>query len=268
MEFVGKKIKRKRLSKKYTLEYVSSELKISKDILKNIESDNFLSNNYDVFLLGHIRSYSVFLGLNSMAIIEEFKIQNDYEKINIKQQIPKPIAYNKFNRSGFLSFILIIFIFISFYYLFIEEQQPSIEYALVPDIPESMEPIIEKTIVEEQAKQNINNLESFPVEENIISSSSVIAAQNNENLDVIDKIITLKFINPTWIQIRDIDDNIILSKLMNKSDEYNYSLSSDYFITAGNAGNIIVLIDNKVFGKLGKFGEVVDTLRINSDFQN
>ena len=44
--------------------------------------------------------------------------------------------------------------------------------------------------------------------------------------------------------------NIILSKLMNKSDEYNYSLSSNYFITAGNAGNIIVLIDNKVFGTM------------------
>ena len=80
MEFVGKKIKRKRLSKKYSLEYVSSELKISKDILKNIENDNFITNNKDVFLIGHIRSYSTFLGLSPLKIVEAFKIQNNYEK--------------------------------------------------------------------------------------------------------------------------------------------------------------------------------------------
>ena len=63
MEFIGKKIKRRRLSKKYSLDYVSSELKITKETLKDIESDNFISINKDVFLIGHIRSYSNFLEL-------------------------------------------------------------------------------------------------------------------------------------------------------------------------------------------------------------
>ena len=58
MEFIGNKIKRRRLSKKYSLDYVSSELKITKETLKDIENDNFISTNKDVFLIGHIRSYS------------------------------------------------------------------------------------------------------------------------------------------------------------------------------------------------------------------
>ena len=120
MELIGKKIKKTRVSKKYSLDYVSSELKISKDILKNIEDDTFISSNNDVFLIGHVRSYSVFLGLNAIEIIKEFKLQNNYEKIDIKNQIPKPITYKNFNKAGFLSFVSIIFIFATFYYLFID----------------------------------------------------------------------------------------------------------------------------------------------------
>ena len=108
-----------------------------------------------------------------------------------------------------LSFALIIVIFAAFYYLFINDQNISLEYALVPDIPENLEPVIEKTIMEEQ----INNKNSN--EENI-SSSSAIASQNIDNLNVIDKIIILKFVNPTWIQVRDSEDIIIISKLMKK----------------------------------------------------
>ena len=39
-------------------------------------------------------------------------------------------------------------------------------------------------------------------------------------------------------------------------------------ITAGNAGNILVLIDNNVRGKIGKQGEVVDSLYIDNKFNN
>ena len=101
------------------LKYVSSELKITQETLKNIEDDSFISTNKDVFLLGHIRSYANFLDLNSTVIIEEFKLQNSYEKIDIKDQIPKPINYNNFNIRVFLSFASIIFIFVTFYYLFL-----------------------------------------------------------------------------------------------------------------------------------------------------
>ena len=99
---------------------MSSELKITKETLKDIENDNFISTNKDVFLIGHIRSYSNFLELNSKEVIEEFKLQNAYKKIDIKEQIPKPLTYNSFNIKGFLSFASIIFIFAIFYYLFVE----------------------------------------------------------------------------------------------------------------------------------------------------
>ena len=122
---------------------------------------------------------------------------------------------------------------------------------------------------EQIAKQdNSNKIELNQINPANISSSSAVASSNLSDFDNLKKIITLKFTNPTWIQIRDSDDKIIISKLMKKNDEYTYEISSNYFLTAGNAGNIIVSIDNKVLGKVGDFGEVVDSVSFDSSFKN
>ena len=55
---------------------------------------------------------------------------------------------------------------------------------------------------------------------------------------------------------------------MNKNDEYSYDLDSNYSITSGNAGHIMVFIDQKLRGKIGKKGQVVDSLVLNKDFSN
>ena len=52
------------------------------------------------------------------------------------------------------------------------------------------------------------------------------------------------------------------------NDEYSYSINDDYNITTGNAGNLIILINSEVKGKLGKKGEVIENLIISSDFFN
>ena len=70
------------------------------------------------------------------------------------------------------------------------------------------------------------------------------------------------------MQLRDENDEIIFSQLMNKNDEYSYDLDTNYSITSGNAGHIMVLINQSVRGKIGKKGQVVDSLVLNKDFNN
>ena len=59
-----------------------------------------------------------------------------------------------------------------------------------------------------------------------ISSTSAIASTSDNHSTFIDRIITLKFIDSTWIQLRDTQENIIFSKLMNQNEEYSYNLSN------------------------------------------
>ena len=95
-----------------------------------------------------------------------------------------------------------------------------------------------------------------------INPSEAIASIDNE---ITEKFITIKSLEPTWIQLRNSEDEIIYSSLMKLNEEYTYSILDNYMITAGNAGNLIILINGKVQGKLGKKGEVIEKLIISSD---
>ena len=55
---------------------------------------------------------------------------------------------------------------------------------------------------------------------------------------------------------------------MNKGDEYTYNMSLGYQVTAGNGGNIMVILDSIVRGKIGKYGEVVDSIVLDYNFNN
>ena len=55
---------------------------------------------------------------------------------------------------------------------------------------------------------------------------------------------------------------------MKKNDEYSYEMNQNYSITAGNAGNILVLINNNVKGRIVKIGQVVDSFIIDNNFDN
>jgi len=270
MNFVGQYLRKKRILKKYSLDAVSNELKISKYILQKIENDEFDKTIDKVFYIGHLRVYANFLNLNANEIIEQFKLQNSFETVEILNQIPKPINQNSFfGLSKLFSLTSILVIFITFYFLFIEVQKPNPDYAIIPDIPEIFEPIVEKELIDFEKRELVKNEQKIlqqKIEQKILSSSVIASSIINE--DSIKQTVTLKFLKPTWLQLRDSKDEIVLSQLMSQNDEYTYDLNLKYSLTAGNAGNILVLIDNDTRGKVGDFGEVVDSIVIDSNFNN
>ena len=76
MKLVGEILKKTREDKKISLSNVSKELKISIEILSNIEN-NYLQKDIDrVFIIGHLRSYCHLLNLNHNEIIELYKLQH------------------------------------------------------------------------------------------------------------------------------------------------------------------------------------------------
>ena len=283
MEFIGKHLKSKRTEKKISLKKISKELMISENLLKDIESDDFPKYLSTVYLIGHIRSYSKFLNLDDNLVVENFKIQVSYNRINVSKEISKPIkSINTFSYSGIMSFASIIIILIGTYFIFIQPNDLQPQYAMTPDVPENLQYSLEKTemnlFLNKNTNQNITQNQFYKEEDNLndinndikkIASSSVNASiPEIKNIDNEEVKITLKIINATWIQLRDDEQKIILSQLMNKGDEYSYNLSDSLNLTAGNAGNIIVVLNGEVKGRAGKVGEVIESLIIDNSFKN
>lgn len=283
METVGESFKRARKSQKIDLNTVSQDLKISESLLGDIENNQFPSYINVTFLIGHIRSYAKYLNLDEKLLIENFKIQISFDGNNLNNEMRKPnTPVIQFSFFKALSFVSIIAISSSFYFLFIPSNDLQPEYAMTPNIPENLESTLEeiemklslekKLIVD--ALDNTSQIiaDSSQIIENkdaLISSTSAIASlpiSNDKNLA--DKIVTLKFLNPTWVQLRDSKNNVIISKLMSKKDEFSFKISENLNLTTGNAGNIIILVDGVVKGKVGKIGEVIDSLIIDNRFYN
>ena len=261
MKTVGQILSIERNSKNLSIGDISIELKISKSIIFDLENDNIKNNPDIIFNIGHLRSYSNFLELDTDTIIKKFKDQVSFNIKDDKKNITPIVENNFFKIEKFFAASIILVIFTSFYFLFVDQNDNEINFALVPDIPESLEPIVEKANTFDNLSQNSDIKKS-----DLINNSSAIASiEFDENVTTV---ATLKMLNPTWLQLRDEENNIVLSKLMDKDEEFSYELKLNYNITAGNAGNILVLIDDEVRGKIGKYGDILDSFVLYKDFTN
>ena len=262
METVGQILSSERNCKNLSINDIAAELKISKNIIIDLENDNIKNNPDIIFNIGHLRSYSNFLELDTDTIIKKFKNDLSFNINKEKKNITPIVENNFFKIERFFAASLILIVFSSFYFLFIYENNNEIDYALVPDIPESLEPIIEKanTFDNDISQENDSNIIDL-----MNNSSAIASIEIDENINTV---ATLKILNPTWLQLRDETNNIVLSKLMDKDEEFSYELNLNYNITAGNAGNILVLIDGNVRGKIGKYGDILDSFILYKDFTN
>ena len=261
MKTVGQILSIGRNSKNLSISDISIELKISKSIITDLENDNIKNNPDIIFNIGHLRSYSNFLELDTDTIIKKFKDEVSFNIKEEKKNITPIVENNFFKIEKFFAASIILFVFTSFYFLFVDQNDNEINFALVPDIPESLEPIVEKA----NTFDNLSQSSDIKKSDLINNSSAIASIEFDENLTTV---ATLKMLNPTWLQLRDEENNIVLSKLMDKDEEFSYELKLNYNITAGNAGNILVLIDDEVRGKIGKYGDILDSFVLYKDFTN
>ena len=261
MKTVGQILLIARNSKNLSISEISIELKISKSIIIDLENDNIKNNADIIFNIGHLRSYSNFLELDTETIIKKFKDQIGFNINEEKKSITPIVENNFFKIEKFFAASVIFIIFTSFYFLFIDQDDNEINFALVPDIPESLEPIVEQAYTFD----NLSQSNDFKKSDFLNNSSAIASIEFDEDMTTV---ATLKMLNPTWIQLRDEANNIVLSKLMDKDEEFSYELKLNYSITAGNAGNILVLIDGDVRGKIGKYGDILDSFVLFKDFIN
>lgn len=82
---IGGVLKERRLARGLDLERISSDLKIRASYLKALEEEDFELFPADVYTIGYLRSYALYLGVAPEPLIEEFKALRE------KQVSEKPV---------------------------------------------------------------------------------------------------------------------------------------------------------------------------------
>ncbi len=284
MNVLGKILKEARDKKGISIEQLSQNLKISIYHLEAIEGGNFDKTPGDPYTLSFIKTYGKYFDLDLDLITTVYRDETNIVP-NSNYNLPKIATYTNINYIKYSSASLLIILFaFGFYSFFLSKTYINDDYALVSEPDDNILALIEEdqlkkdlkilkeenkkiTLVTNEKNKIVNDNTSKEQLTNSSDPRQVVASINSKDLKKNDNII-LNMLGDTWIQIKNRDNQIILSKLMKENEKYFLNNKEAYFITTGNAGNIQLSIGEKSYGKLGKKGEILNSYELSELFQN
>ncbi|MFP4081681.1 MAG: helix-turn-helix domain-containing protein [Candidatus Aminicenantes bacterium] len=240
MASVGQELKRERELRGISLKEIADSTKISLRLLKALEADQLDLLPGKFFTRGIIRAYSRYLGLDEEATLNMYHEQTQAQEQTVVEQkknekefsLPKDVT--KVLRYAVLIIILLLILFTVYHYLPKKEE------------PEALKPSLTPQLIEESPLP-----QPPPQEEELVPEEKGI------NLEI-------TFVEETWIQVY-ADGELELDGLKYPGEKAEMEATEEFLIHLGNAGGLTYTLNNKEGKALGRSGEVVKNIKINSD---
>ena len=248
-----------REDKSITIEQASKILNIHINVLENIENGEFDKLSNDVFTMGHIKTYLNWLGIDPKLINNERK---KYDKINLNKKKYKVILPNNLKISKF--YISLISLVSFFLIIIIYKNITTIEsktYITIDTKKIKDEVLIDKieTVEFDKKSEAINAPDSLLDKEIEIEDISLNLKEKSISF------IYIKAISESWVEIQRYNTEIFVSKILKKGEELKLPYEKDLILVTGNAGGIIIHINDKIINNIGLVGEVKRNISLNYD---
>ena len=254
-----------REDRRITIEQASKVLHIHINILENIENGEFDKLSNDVFTMGHIKTYLNWLGIDPKLINTERK-KSDNINLNKKKYkviLPNNLKISKFYISliSLVSFFLIIIIYKNINTIesntYIAIDTKEIKDEVLIDKIETKDKI--KTAEFDKKSEAINAPDSLLDKEIEIEDISLNLKEKSISF------IYIKAISESWVEIQRYNTEIFVSKVLKKGEELKLPYEKDLILVTGNAGGIIIHINDKIINNIGLVGEVKRNISLNYD---
>jgi len=219
---IGIRLRNAREEQGLTPSCVAGELKIQPDVIEAIEAldrDSLPSIGY---VLGYVRGYAGFVGLNGQAAVEDFKIDSEVpENLGMRDSphfVPK--KHIRLPRGFFAATtVLSCTAVLAFWYSSNTTAQSS---AL-------------------SASSSITQLDNFTAAPEIIS----------------DTLIAIEATAPTWIEIKDNDGKVVISRIFITGERWETENETGITLSARDSGAIKVFKGAQLIGVMGPKGSPV-----------
>ena len=248
-----------------TIEQASKILNIHINVLENIENGEFDKLSNDVFTMGHIKTYLNWLGIDPKLINTERK-KSDNINLNKKKYkviLPNNLKISKFYISliSLVSFFLIIIIYKNINTIesntYITIDTKKIKDEVLIDKIETKDKI--ETVEFDKKSEAINAPDSLLDKEIEIEDISLNLKEKSISF------IYIKAISESWVEIQRYNTEIFVSKILKKGEELKLAYEKDLILVTGNAGGIIIHINDKIINNIGLVGEVKRNISLNYD---
>jgi cytoskeletal protein RodZ len=249
------------------------------------------------YKIGFVRSYAFLLELDADVLVEEFKesLQLNTYKEDYKFLTPNTEAKKFLPISAVLSLFISLIIYTGWYYSdrnnninhvsnqVLENNKTNFstksDYIIIEDSIDTnksisldnkkninkVENIILDTKIEVQDKNIENNGQKNLTSENIIKSVGIeaneMSAKANERNP--DTELILKAIGNSWVEIEDLNGNILMTRLMRPGETYIVPNIKGLTFNTGNAGALSLSRGDIVLPSLGDVGEIIKARPLN-----
>ena len=249
------------------------------------------------YKIGFVRSYAFLLELDADVLVEEFKesLQLNTYKEDYKFLTPNTEARKFLPIGAVLSLFISFIIYTGWYYSdrnnnvnhvsnqVLENNKTNFstknDYIIIEDSIDTnksvsldnkkninkVEKIILDTKIEVQDKNIENNGEKNLTSENLIKSvgieaneMSAKANERNPNTELV-----LKAIGNSWVEIEDLNGNILMTRLMRPGETYIVPNIKGLTLNTGNAGALSLSRGDIFLPSLGDVGEIIKARPLN-----
>ncbi|MCC6598300.1 MAG: helix-turn-helix domain-containing protein [Alphaproteobacteria bacterium] len=267
---VGEVLRRTRLHYNQTIQNIENALHIRADQIEAIEQGHTDKLPGRVYAIGFVRSYSEYLGLDGDKMVSLFKAQcvgktESHPGLNF----PVSASENKLPPLWLIIFsILLVGGVIWFGASSMIENRDIVES--IPDAPRSLQKSLQKAAAPETPPSSAD----APVLENNqpygpqMAADAPPQATEPPEQTITEKPgegIILNIIQNSWVEIRDQDDKVLLSRVLQAGDQYFVPDRPDLFISIGNAGGLGIEVDGVALRPLGRVGDVLRNLRLDGE---
>ncbi len=274
---------------------IAAKLKMRVDQLKAIEADDFARLPGRTYAVGFIRSYAKCLGLDSEALVEQYKLQTAATDLNqpVELNFPEVTVEHRRPNGNLLIVALVVAVVI---YGIAQITMPSrptavtvasaADSVIVVDAATAPKPkpvevapvaptevgVVNLNVPEPDAGQASEAaplfttlVHEFPVP--LDGEPIVIAAatQASESAAVSSRI-TLRALESTYVQVKDPGlrkrHAILLARVLSPGESFQAPDRAGLVLLTGNAGGIQVEVDGRSAGVLGKSGQVIKRLAL------
>ena len=242
---VGQILRKTREHYGQSLAEVEGNLRIRTNQLEAIENLDLKKLPGRVYAIGFVRAYSEYLGLDGDKMVQLFKAQSVGKRA--KPNLRFPVTYDESNTPNLFMILLSLvgtILLISYWVIF---HTPTQHLGAIPPVPE----ILKKNQVDVVAARVPEKIELFEEPKNLVESFNPMELQVTQE---------------SWIEIKNLSGEKLLSQVLNAGDKYIVPDEQGLTLTTGNAGGVRVVIEGQDRGPIGQPAQVKRDVALSPEF--
>lgn len=263
LETVGAELRAARLKKGEEVDVIADKLKIRRDILQALEDSDYGKHPPKVYAIGFVRAYATYLGLDATVMVKRYKGEIAGRPLDRAPSLNFPVAPSDGGVPGVALLLAAAVI-------------GGLAYGGWSLTQTAKQDSVSQVVSEVEAQRLADEAAAAaPGPLGVPADSVLLAQQMAEPATPAPKVygdiegavrITLRATDDCYVRIRDLwsDPNpkVIFEQILTKGETYRVPNRGGLWLRAGNAGALMIEVDGKDLGALGKPGDTADRISL------